>query len=151
MMNTFWQVFQVSCCLCNKKANLYQIYGVLERKERGTGGAEDQNGLLPIFGSLSRQRVMTLCHDVVPCCDMVLKPGARPGLGARDKQTDAVGMHARQSFLALCPDRNLCVAMLFLGILGGLGHDKGLLCRERDLSALCDDRNSVLRQGLGLG
>ena len=36
-------------------------------------------------------------------------------------------------------------------MLGGLGSDRGLLCRDKDLSALCRDRNSVSRQGLGLG
>ena len=40
---------------------------------------------------------------------------------------------------------------LFLGMLGGLGRDRGLLCHDRDLSALGRYINSVLRQGLGLG
>ena len=36
--------------------------GFLERKGKGkTGGAEDLNGLLPIFESLSQQRI--LCHN----------------------------------------------------------------------------------------
>ena len=60
-------------------------------------------------------------------------------------------MRTRQSFLALCCDRDLRVAKKFLGILGGLGLDGGLLCRNRDLSALCRDRNLVSQQGLGLG
>ena len=30
-----------------------------------------------------------------PCCDMVLGPGTRPGLGARDKRALAVEMQAR--------------------------------------------------------
>ena len=51
----------------------------------------------------------------------------------------------------MCRDRDLHVTKLFPGTLGGLGHDKGLLCCNRDFSALCRDRNSVSRQGLRLG
>ena len=50
-----------------------------------------------------------------------------------------------------CRDKDLCVATLFPGMLGGLGHDRGLLCRYSGLSALFHDKNSVSRQGLGLG
>ena len=57
---------------------------------------------------------------------------------------------ARQSFLVMCHDRDLRVATLFPGKLGGLGRDRGFLCRNRDRSTLCRDRNSVLRQGLGM-
>ena len=53
--------------------------------------------------------------------------------------------------MALCRDRDLCVAILFQGMLGGFGRDRGLLYRNRDLSALCRDKNSVSQQGLGLG
>ena len=60
-------------------------------------------------------------------------------------------MLERQSFLALCHDRDLRIATLFPGMLGGLGRDRGLLCRNKDLIALGRNRNSVLRQGLGLG
>ena len=42
-------------------------------------------------------------------------------------------------------DRDLRVTTLFLGMLGGLGRDRGLLCCDRDLSALCRDRNLVLQ------
>ena len=37
------------------------------------------------------------------------------------------------------------------GKLGGLGHDRGFLCRDRDFSTLCRDINFVSRQGLGAG
>ena len=60
-------------------------------------------------------------------------------------------MYARQSFLALCHCRDLRVATLFPGILGGLGRDRGLLYHDKDFSALFHDRNLVSRQGLGLG
>ena len=54
MINASRQVFQVSCCLCNKKANLYRIYGVMEgKKKRQLEMHEDQRGLLPILGPLS--------------------------------------------------------------------------------------------------
>ena len=49
-------------------------------------------------------------------------------------------MRTRQSFLALCLDRDLRVATLFPGMLGGLGCDRGLLCHDRDFSALCCDK-----------
>ena len=64
---------------------------------------------------------------------------------ARDSATCA-----RQSILALCRDRDLRVATLFPGMLGGLGRDIGLLCRDIDFSSLCHDRNSVSLQGLGV-
>ena len=78
------------------------------------------------------------------CHDRVLKPGARPGLGAHNRHARAVEMRARQKFIALGCNIDLHVATLFPGMLGGLGHD-------RDFSALCGDRNSMSRQGLGLG
>ena len=58
---------------------------------------------------------------------------------------------ARQSILALCHERDLRVATLFPRMLGGLGRDRGLLCRDRDFSSMCRDRNSVSLQGLGVG
>ena len=79
---------------------------------------------------------------------------------ARDSAMCEARMHARQSFLPLCRDRDLRIATLFLGMLGGFGHESGLLCRDRDLSALCHDRdlsalcrdrNLVSLQSLGLG
>ena len=81
---------------------------------------------------------------------MVLRPGARPSLGACDRHSRAAGMLARQSLLALCRDMDLHVATLFPGQLGGLGHDRGFLYRDRDFFALSRNRNSVSRQGLGL-
>ena len=88
-----------------------------------------------------------LLRQGLPCRDRVLRPGARPGLGPRDRHVRAVGMRVRQhnvlaqqSFLALCRDRDLRVATLFRGMLSGLGRDKGLLCHDRDFSALCRDR-----------
>ena len=45
----------------------------------------------------------------------------------------------------------LYVATLFPGMLGGLGLERCLLCRDRDLSALCHHINSMLRHGFGLG
>ena len=60
-------------------------------------------------------------------------------------------MCTRQSFLALCRDRDLHVATLFPGKLSGLGHDIGLICRNINLLASCRDTNFVSRQGLGLG
>ena len=56
--------------------------------------------------------------------------------GARERHLRAAGMHALQSFLARCHDKDLRVATLFPDMLGGLG-------RDRDFSALCRDRNSV--------
>ena len=32
-----------------------------------------------------------------------------------------------------------------------LGHDRSFLCHDRDLSALCRDKYSVLQQGFGAG
>ena len=58
---------------------------------------------------------------------------------------------ARLYFWALCCDRVLRVTTWFPGQLGGLGRNKGSLCRERDFLALCRYRNSMLRSGLGLG
>ena len=58
---------------------------------------------------------------------------------------------AQQSFLVLCRDMDLHVATLFPSELGGLGRDKGFLCRNKDRSTLCRDGNFVSRQGLGLG
>ena len=45
----------------------------------------------------------------------------------------------QQSFLALCRDGDLHFATLFPGMLGVLGSEIGLLCRDRDFSALCRD------------
>ena len=77
---------------------------------------------------------------------------------ARDRHASATKMRTRQrsvrmgqSLLALCRDRDLYVETLFPGQLGGLGCDRGFLCHKRDFSALRCDRNSVSRQGLGLG
>ena len=88
---------------------------------------------------------------------MVLRLGARLGLVARDTHACEAGMRvqqfsvrSRQSFLVLCSDRDLRFVTLFPGMLCGLGSDKGLLCRDRDFSIQCRDRNSVSRQGLGL-
>ena len=39
---------------------------------------------------------------------------------------------ARQSFLALCHDKDLRVTIGFPGILGGLGSNIGFLCRDKD-------------------
>ena len=64
MINTFRKVFQVSCCLCNKKANLYRNYGVLERKEKGkTGGVEGLERVTTHFGSFVS--IEKLCCDTV--------------------------------------------------------------------------------------
>ena len=89
---------------------------------------------------------------------MVLRLGALPGLGARDRHAFEAGMRvqqcsvlSRQSFLDLCSDMDLRFVTLFPSMLCGLGRDRGLLCRDRDFSILCRDRNSVSRQGLGLG
>ena len=45
----------------------------------------------------------------------------------------------------------VCVATRLAGKSDGLGRDRVLLCHDRDFSALCHDKNLVLRQGLGLG
>ena len=60
-------------------------------------------------------------------------------------------VRSRQSFWALCRDRVLRVATWFPGQQRGLGRDRGFLYRDRDFLALCHDRNSVSRQGLGMG
>ena len=56
----------------------------------------------------------------------------------------------QQSFLALCHDTYLRVAIGFLGIVGSLGHNRGFLYYDGDFLALCRDRNFVSRQGLRL-
>ena len=53
--------------------------------------------------------------------------------------------------MALCRDKDICVAMLVPSIQGGLGHDRGLLCHDIDFSTLSHDRNSVSRQGFRAG
>ena len=103
-------------------------------------------GYCPIPG-LGRDRVS---RHGFPCRDMVLRSSARPGLSACDRHARAAWMHTRQSFLVLCRDRDIRVATLFPSELGGLGRDRGFLCRDRDRSALCRDRNYVSQQGFGL-
>ena len=52
---------------------------------------EDQGELLPILGPLSQQK--KLCHDNVSlalCRDRVLRPGAQPGLGVRNKHASMI-------------------------------------------------------------
>ena len=51
MINTFRLVFQVPCYLCNKKVNLYRIYGVLEKKKKKTIGARGPERATAHFGS----------------------------------------------------------------------------------------------------
>ena len=99
----------------------------------------------------------------LPCHDRVLRPGALPGLGASNGRGRTTLNHVflgcagdsatrtRQSSLALCLDRDLCVATWFPGMLGSFGREKGFLYRERELFALCGERNFVSREGLGLG
>ena len=129
----------------------------MERKERGTGGAKDQNGLLPIFGSLSQQRMLTLCRDVVFHVATWFSNQEHDSAWVR-----AIGMRTRLGCMrdsATCAhDRAfwLCVAIRISmsrrysqAYWVVLGHDRGLLCRDRDLSALCRDRNSVLQQEFG--
>ena len=99
--------------------------------------------------------------------DKVLRPGALPCLDTHNEHAHVANMRARQrmrcmfdsdatvrsrqSFWALCRDRVLRVATWFPGQQGGLGRDRGFLYRDRDFLALCHDRNSVSRQGLGMG
>ena len=109
-----------------------------------------KGSLLPICGFMSQHGFL--------CYDMILRPGARLGLGAHERLECATcdnGAHdnathdntacERQSFLALCCDKDLCVATMFPGELGVLGRDRGLLYHDRDFSTLCHDRNSVSR------
>ena len=69
----------------------------------------------------------------------------------RPRCTRQSNVRSLQSLLALCQDRDLRVVTLFPDMLGGLGSDRGLLCRDRDFLALCRNRNLVLGQVLGLG
>ena len=93
MINTFWKVFQVLCCLCNKEDILSTSGCFGKKKKKGSGGVEDQNGLLPIFGSLSRQRILfrekecwSYVVTVVLGRDRVLRPGARPYLDEHNER-----------------------------------------------------------------
>ena len=79
-----------------------------------------------------------LCHN------LILRPSARPGLGAHDRHVCVARMRAQQSFQALCLDKDLCVATMFPSELGGLGHNRGLLYRDKDFPTLCHDKNYVL-------
>ena len=69
------------------------------------------------------------------CRDMVLRSGARPGLGVLDsmraRQRSAC---AQESLLALCHNRDLRVTTLFPGQLGGLGRDRGFFYRDKAVS-----------------
>ena len=66
----------------------------MEINERGTGGAEDQNGLLPIFRSLSRQRMLILCCNYGPRSrhGSQARRTTRPG---RARHTCVLGWDAR--------------------------------------------------------
>ena len=95
--------------------------------------------------TLFRQRMRHGSRHGFPCRDVVRRSGVRPGLGTHDRH-----VCVRQDLPTLCRDRDLRVATSFPGKLGGWGRDKGFLCHDRNCSALYRNRNSVLRQGLGL-
>ena len=63
-------------------------------------------------------------------------------------------VRSRQRFWALCRDRVLRVATWFLGQQGGLGHDRGFLCRDRFFSPVSRQKFCVATgfgDGSGLG
>ena len=121
-----------------------------------------KGGLLPNSRFGSRQRILccdrvflALCHDmafhVATWLSMSLH-GPQAKHMTRPRRMRLRCARERQSFFALCRDRVLRVVTWFPGMLGGLGHDRGFLCRDRVFFfALCRDRNFVSRQDLGLG
>ena len=64
MIYTVWQVFIGFLITFVLKRLLYVEFRVFwKEKKKGAGGVEDQDGLLPIFGSLLRQRMLVPCRD----------------------------------------------------------------------------------------
>ena len=110
----------------------------LERKEKGGNwrcrGPEWATAHFQV--SVSTENPDLGSRSGFSCRDMVLRLGARLGLGPHNRHTRAAGIRARQSLLALCRDKDLCSATLFPSQMGGLG-------RDRDFSALCRDRNPM--------
>ena len=141
--------------------------GCIERKEKGnTGGIGGPEGYCPFWilcrdreRKLCRERVsLALCYDKVFCVATRFSSQAydpswacttnmRVRLGhACDRHAHMVGTRVRQSFLALCLDKDIHVAIGFQGMLGGLGRDRGFLYRDIDfwphvtIEVLCHNR-----------
>ena len=68
----FWQGFpRFHIAFVIKMLFYIEIKVFWKEKKNGTRGAEDQNGLLPIFGSLSQQRIMVSYRDS-ECCVTIM-------------------------------------------------------------------------------
>ena len=103
---------------------------------------EDQRGLLPILGPLSRQGSSNLVSlQGLPCRDRVLRPSARPGLGGRDKHARTIELSSPVSRQrSSCPDR-------VPRHTGRFGSQQRLSLSRQRFFASCRDRNFVSRQG----
>ena len=101
MMNTFCQVFQVSCSLCNKRQIYIEFRVFWKEKKEELEVQKTRMGSCPFSGLCHDREISIATENANPvlrhgfsCRDMVLRPGARPGLGAGDKHARAVGMRA---------------------------------------------------------
>ena len=106
----------------------------------------------PFTGLCHDRLFLVLCRDMVFCAAKWFSGQVyNPAWACTTQLVCSVGMHERPSFLALCHYKDLHVATMFPGEPGGLGHDRGLLCHDRDFPTLCRDRNSVLQQSFAWG
>ena len=146
MINTFWRVFQFSCCLFNKKANYIEFRVLWEGKKKGkTRGAGGLNRATAHLGSsvttekFYRNRVSLA---LVTIGSFVSRQGSKAKRTTRPRCSRKACLRGRNACardrvsLTLCRDRDLRVATWSPSRSGGLGLDKGFLYYDKALLGL---------------